>query len=219
MILRLTALRRSIRQIHNINMPTTRSASRGAISTVAPEEPAVAPQPRATKRKASGATVDAEPKAPKKRATKATKSKVESVPAPSTVGFEIPPVGDAQALELLPAKLTFSFDEAKAHLIKSDSRFADVFARQMCKPFEKLDRVEPFKYVGVMPQTHIRLTDSIPRRTLTSSIMHVLYVQSLQTRAHVLYSGQQISWLAARSVRHKFIRLYYPELPEKPDDE
>lgn len=28
--------------------------------------------------------------------------------------------------------------------------------------------------------------------------------------------GQQISWLAARSITHKFIRLYDPSLPEKP---
>lgn len=27
--------------------------------------------------------------------------------------------------------------------------------------------------------------------------------------------GQQISWLAARSITHKFVRLFYPNLPEK----
>ncbi|KZV73321.1 DNA glycosylase [Peniophora sp. CONT] len=184
MLLRLTALKRTFRQTRIFNMPTTRSASRGTVSTVAPEAPApVAAKPRSTKRKASETVVDTEAKSPKKRATKTTKAKVDSAPAPSAVGFEIPPVGDAPELELLPAKLTFSFEEAKTHLIESDSRFAEVFTRQMCKPFEKLDRVEPFK-------------------TLTSSIL-----------------GQQISWIAARSVRHKFIRLYYPELPEKPDEE
>ncbi|KDR75915.1 hypothetical protein GALMADRAFT_140495 [Galerina marginata CBS 339.88] len=31
--------------------------------------------------------------------------------------------------------------------------------------------------------------------------------------------GQQISWLAARSILHRFLRLYDPSLPEKPDDE
>jgi DNA-3-methyladenine glycosylase II len=30
--------------------------------------------------------------------------------------------------------------------------------------------------------------------------------------------GQQISWLAARSITHKFIRLYDPSLPEKVPD-
>ncbi|KIK01450.1 hypothetical protein K443DRAFT_678456 [Laccaria amethystina LaAM-08-1] len=29
--------------------------------------------------------------------------------------------------------------------------------------------------------------------------------------------GQQISWLAARSITHRFIRLYHPSIPEKPD--
>ncbi|CAA7263166.1 unnamed protein product [Cyclocybe aegerita] len=31
--------------------------------------------------------------------------------------------------------------------------------------------------------------------------------------------GQQISWLAARSITHKFLRLYQPSLPEKPTEE
>jgi hypothetical protein len=30
-------------------------------------------------------------------------------------------------------------------------------------------------------------------------------------------SGQQISWLAARAIQHKFLKLYFPELPDKPD--
>ncbi|GAA98250.1 uncharacterized protein L969DRAFT_15957 [Mixia osmundae IAM 14324] len=29
--------------------------------------------------------------------------------------------------------------------------------------------------------------------------------------------GQQISWLAARSIKYRFIRLWFPDLPEKPD--
>ncbi|KAI9442125.1 DNA glycosylase [Lactarius indigo] len=41
-----------------------------------------------------------------------------------------------------------------------------------------------------------------PFRTLCSSIL-----------------GQQISWLAARAIEHKFLRLYFPELPEKPDEQ
>ncbi|KAH9083434.1 DNA glycosylase [Lactarius deliciosus] len=31
--------------------------------------------------------------------------------------------------------------------------------------------------------------------------------------------GQQISWMAARAIHHKFLRLYFPELPEKPDEQ
>ncbi|KAI0315461.1 DNA glycosylase [Amylostereum chailletii] len=67
--------------------------------------------------------------------------------------------------------------------LSSHKRFEDIFSRLACKPYERLERVEPFK-------------------TLTSSIL-----------------GQQISWIAARSVRHRFIRLYFPELPEKPDEQ
>lgn len=37
-------------------------------------------------------------------------------------------------------------------------------------------------------------------RTLTSSVL-----------------GQQVSWLAARAILYKFIRLFHPSLPEKPD--
>lgn len=148
MLLRLTIVKRTPRQARTWNMPTTRSASRGTLPTVVPEAPALAAtKPRSRKRKASETVDETEAKTPKKRANQAVKAKVDS--SPSVVGFEIPPVGDAPALELLPAKLSFSYDEARTHLIQSDSRFAEVFTRQMCKPFEKLDRVEPFKYVCV----------------------------------------------------------------------
>ncbi|KAI0087997.1 DNA glycosylase [Irpex rosettiformis] len=87
------------------------------------------------------------------------------------------------ALEtLVPAVLTFSFEEAKRHLIKEDHRFGDIFDLVHCKPFEHLEQVDPF-------------------RTLTHSIL-----------------GQQISWLAARSITHRFVRLFDPSLPEKPVD-
>lgn len=32
-------------------------------------------------------------------------------------------------------------------------------------------------------------------------------------------SGQQISWMAARSITHRFIRLYNPSIPENPTDD
>ncbi|KAI0032241.1 DNA glycosylase [Vararia minispora EC-137] len=159
-------------------MPTTRSASRAAAAS-APQEPETARAPSksrsAAKRKASDA--DTPPtKVPRKKTTEPTPKTTPT----SAVPFEIPPSGTNT--ELLPAKLTFSFEDAKKHLVAADARFMDVFNRLPCKPYEKLERIEPFS-------------------TLTSSIL-----------------GQQISWLAARSVRHKFIRLYFPELPEKPDD-
>jgi len=47
---------------------------------------------------------------------------------------------------LVPAVLTFDFQEAKRHLIQADHRFEDLFQRMSCKPFEHLERVHPFRY-------------------------------------------------------------------------
>jgi hypothetical protein len=47
---------------------------------------------------------------------------------------------------LVPAVLTFDFQEAKRHLIQADHRFEDLFQRMTCKPFEQLERVHPYRY-------------------------------------------------------------------------
>lgn len=47
---------------------------------------------------------------------------------------------------LVPAVLTFDFQEAKRHLIQADHRFEDLFQRMTCKPFEQLEQVHPFRY-------------------------------------------------------------------------
>lgn len=47
---------------------------------------------------------------------------------------------------LMPAVLTFDFQEAKRHLIHADHRFEDLFQRMTCKPFEQLEQVHPFRY-------------------------------------------------------------------------
>ncbi|KIM61576.1 hypothetical protein SCLCIDRAFT_55442, partial [Scleroderma citrinum Foug A] len=78
--------------------------------------------------------------------------------------------------------LDFSFEDAKAHLINVDTRFAELFKRLKCKPFQHLEQVHPFRCVF--------------------GCRH----------------GQQISWLAARSINHRFLRLYDPTLPERPGD-
>ncbi|KAG8764157.1 GTPase-activating protein [Ceratobasidium sp. 423] len=80
---------------------------------------------------------------------------------------------------LIPATLTFSFEQAKEHLIKADGRFEGIFRELKCRPFEQLELVDPFQ-------------------TLVTSIL-----------------GQQISWLAAKSIRHRFLRLFDRSLPEK----
>jgi DNA-3-methyladenine glycosylase II len=46
----------------------------------------------------------------------------------------------------VPAVLTFDFQEAKRHLIQADHRFEDLFQKMTCKPFEQLERVNPFRY-------------------------------------------------------------------------
>ncbi|TFY69808.1 hypothetical protein EVG20_g2993 [Dentipellis fragilis] len=167
-------------------MAVTRSSTRSQTTAAGAPEPAsepVAKAPLATKRKAPDDGVASESK--KKRATPAAnKGKAKAAANTADVApptGSVPPPDDFKPV-VLPAELTFSFDEAKQHLIRADRRFADVFRRLPCKPFERLERVEPF-------------------RTLTTSIL-----------------GQQISWKAARSINHRFIRLYFPHLPEKPDD-
>ncbi|KAG6907658.1 hypothetical protein DXG01_007862 [Tephrocybe rancida] len=156
-------------------MRTTRSTSRAqaptaAASTLASEG----------KRK-----IEEEPKEPiKKRArvAKATPAEQKSKPAPVAATATEPSTATAvasndaaRAHPMVPAVLTFSFEEGKKHLISVDHRFDDLFSKMQCKPYEHLETVHPFR-------------------------------------------GQQISWLAARSVNHKFVRLFDPSIPEKIDD-
>lgn len=147
-------------------MRTTRSASRAAVGvaitpqpTSAPVNEAVSTSPkkpagRITKRKApaaeaqsttanvaeSGPGVPAQ--SPKKRAKKLEHTDSNR---PQANGGVPAVEADAPPPVLLPAKLTFSFEDAKKHLIEEDMRFEDVFGRLPCKPFEKLERVEPFR--------------------------------------------------------------------------
>ena len=82
------------------------------------------------------------------------------IPAPqkkSRAGKRPDPVAEVQAVEtvipedpgpppvLVPAGLSFSFEEAKKRLITADSRFQDAFDTAVCVPYQKLDRVEPFR--------------------------------------------------------------------------
>ncbi|EPQ57693.1 hypothetical protein GLOTRDRAFT_38343 [Gloeophyllum trabeum ATCC 11539] len=134
------------------------------------------PKPRATKRKAAADTTTAR----QKKARNTAKTEAPAVPAPSNPVVPTSENGAPQAF--VPAVLTFSFEDAKKHLISVDPRFEDIFERLKCKPFEHLERVDPFRYY----------------KTVT-------------------LRGQQISWLAARSITHRFRRLFDPSLPEKPD--
>ncbi|KAH7923735.1 DNA glycosylase [Leucogyrophana mollusca] len=167
-----------------ISMRLTRSASRAAtasappaISNSIPESPSVAVTATKSKRKAP-----AVPASPQKTRRQKKAKTEDTLPVAPVLPAPVAPVSDSDAEEVLvPAVLSFSFEEAKRHLISVDNRFEDIFARLKCKPYQYLEQVHPF-------------------RALVQSIL-----------------GQQISWLAARSINHKFIRLYDPSLPEKPD--
>lgn len=52
--------------------------------------------------------------------------------------------------EVIPAVLSFSFADARTHLISADARFKKLFNKLQCKPFEHLEPVEPFRYLVSM---------------------------------------------------------------------
>ncbi|EIW63535.1 DNA glycosylase [Trametes versicolor FP-101664 SS1] len=172
-------------------MALTRSATRSTGATPeATQQTTAAAQTKAAdssrKRTRKSPDAAAEPAQKKPRVTKAKTTKA-AVPTASSVktspaapNTAVPtPIPNAEGEELVPAVLTFSFEEAKRHLVRVDPRFDDVFRRVKCRPFEHLERVDPF-----------RLTVGARAR------------------------GQQISWKAAASITHKFVRLFDPSLPE-----
>ncbi|KAG6820969.1 hypothetical protein H0H93_008598 [Arthromyces matolae] len=129
---------------------------------------------------------DETPNPPNKKRTTSTSRQDNDILQPEIskiLPMTVPVDNGGQAeLTIVPATLTFSFEEGKKHLISVDHRFYDLFSKMPCKPFEHLEAVHPF-------------------RALATSII-----------------GQQISWLAARSVKHKFVRLFDPSIPEKIED-
>ena len=139
------------------NMRITRSVTRKATAvgdssgvTVAVEETVAVVVETKGKRKASSATKETVQK--RLRANKSTSprpaDKEKKAPHTSSPAREhIEPIPTADGEELVPAVLTFSFEDAKAHLISADPRFGDIFNRVSCKPFEELERVDPFRYV------------------------------------------------------------------------
>ena len=127
-------------------MPVTRSASRAAVAAVANlnigDEPAptLADPPAKAKRKA----------APGGRSNGRKKARADDddVPAvPASVVAKRPLLPPSTPPVLVPAVLTFSFEEAKQHLIEADPRFEDIFNRMKCRPFEHLEQIDPFRYV------------------------------------------------------------------------
>ena len=138
-----------------LTMPTTRSASRAATAALANVEvpgPAIAvaaaTKKTATKRKSPATKVKVQASKKARSAQEDAKlgenipsvpkideARLSTLPRPAT-----PPV-------LVPATLTFSFEDAKQHLIAADHRFEGVFSRMKCRPFEHLEQVDPFRSV------------------------------------------------------------------------
>jgi DNA-3-methyladenine glycosylase II len=56
------------------------------------------------------------------------------------------PQSEHEPPTLVPAELSFSFTDAKRHLIGVDKRFEGMFEKMKCRPFENLERVHPFRY-------------------------------------------------------------------------
>lgn len=151
-----------LRHFPPCKMAVTRSAT-GAL----PKKAAAVGDPPAaevkktstTKRKAAG-KVATEATSEVPRASNRKKSKVEAsngaandvsdTTAAQNTKIVLAPVlseDDSDAPVLVPAVLTFSFEEAKQHLITIDRRFEEMFYRLKCKPFEHLERLDPFRYV------------------------------------------------------------------------
>jgi DNA-3-methyladenine glycosylase II len=120
-------------------MPVTRSITRTRAATTPP----VVSIKRAPKRQA-----ESDP-AVTKRIKSSSKSKAKA--KSETEGTAVPrPLVQPSGEELapLPAKLIFSLEDAKSHLIQADRRFGDVFSRLPCKPFERLEGIHPFRSVS-----------------------------------------------------------------------
>ena len=120
-------------------MPVTRSITRTRAATTPP----VINVKRAPKRQA-----ESDPAVTKRKRSysSSSKAKAKSETAEGTVPRPlVPPSGEE--LAPLPAKLIFSLEDAKNHLIQADGRFGDVFSRLPCKPFERLEGIHPFRLV------------------------------------------------------------------------
>ena len=134
-------------------MPVTRSITRNHAAKTAPVVNLNLKRRASNKRQLEEeAESDPAPAAATKRAKKSSSSSqngkvkpkvveaAEAVPRPL-----VKPSGED--LAPLPAKLTFSLEDAKDHLIKADGRFGDVFSRLPCKPFERVEGIHPFRSV------------------------------------------------------------------------
>lgn len=130
-------------------MRTTRSVARGLAAAATGTIPAPA---TTTKRKVSetketqvAAPAAKKPRKPAKtKAAQKTEENMDPLAVPERPKF---PVDNLPKEPMLPAKLSFSFEDAKRSLIQRDPRFEDIFDKLPCRPFEHLEQVDPFRWV------------------------------------------------------------------------
>jgi len=142
LLLRLTNFRSSL---ISLTMPVTRSHSKAAVAGADQHPvPKLPKSGRSHKVISNGAT---EPVIRGRAPPNITRPGKQPVSADNVqpVGILAVPHEPGPPPTLVPAELSFSFEEAKQHLIRADTRFQDVFATAVCTPYQKLDRVEPFR--------------------------------------------------------------------------
>lgn len=148
-------------------MPATRSRSKAVGGGVAQpvQKP---PKSRGRRETSSNEVVEfSDENRKKSSARKLPVSATSSLP----VGTSAVPDHAGPPPTFVPADLSFSFEEAKQHLISADSRFQDVFDTAVCTPYQRLDQVEPFRCVLLLDQGLGLLKDQCVRRTLCTSIL------------------------------------------------
>lgn len=81
-------------------------------------------------------------------------------------------------------------------------------------PFRLSDAVEHLRSVDVRFHSLLDRIELKPYKELEDGQVKELDLFRTLTSSVV---GQQVSWLAARAILYRFVRLFFPNLPEKPD--
>ncbi|OSD06705.1 DNA glycosylase [Trametes coccinea BRFM310] len=142
------------------------------------------------------------------------------------------PLPNPAGEELVPAVLTFSFEEAKRHLISVDPRFEDVFRRVKCRPFEHLERVDPFrgqqiswKAAAAITHKFVRLFDpSIPESLAESKSnffpsAHQVVTKDVATLRTAGLSARKAEYVLDLAARFADGRLSTRKLLQADDEE
>ena len=132
-------------------MPATRSSTRSSIPTVNAASGVFSAKDDQLMQNAEKQGASRKRKAVASSAVKNTVKKSE--PNPPEVQISalasspiLPHQNASEPEVLVPAILSFDFEEAKRHLIEVDHRFEDLFSKMPCKPFQHLEQIHPFRY-------------------------------------------------------------------------